>query len=245
MTGSQPIQWKRTIVEATAIVASILFAFAIQAWWDDHNDSTLEQRHLASLSAEFEQNAEILRDARTEYEKGYLSAVGILELTGQGSNDFDETKLNRLVAALVANKTFHLESGAYDSLLDSGELSLISDVRLRNRLAAWPSYVAEWAEEEEAVFRFIQDTLVPFLSDSVRVRSIVSGFPLFLDGESPPQVPVIPVDNGSLVALIDSIQFENLVFQRAQGTWYAMRDGETLRAQMSAISELIKANIDK
>ena len=245
MTQSQAIPWKRTIVEATAIVASILFAFAIQAWWDDHNDATLEQRHLVSLLAEFEQNAEILRDARAEYEKGYLSAAGVLEITGKGASDFDETRFSRLVAALVSNKTFHLESGAYDSLLDSGELSLISDVQLRNRLAAWPSYVAEWAEEEEAVFHFIQDTLVPFLSDSVRVRSIVNGFPEFSDGESPPQVSVIPVDKGSLVALVDSIQFENLVFQRAQGTWYAMRDGETLRAQMSAIVELIKSNIDE
>jgi hypothetical protein len=39
----QKIQWKRLSVEAVAIVASILFAFAIDAWWDDRQKAGDEQ----------------------------------------------------------------------------------------------------------------------------------------------------------------------------------------------------------
>jgi len=35
---TEKIPWKRLVLEATAIVASILLAFAIDAWWDERQD---------------------------------------------------------------------------------------------------------------------------------------------------------------------------------------------------------------
>jgi hypothetical protein len=67
MPETEKIHWKRLALEATAIVASILLAFAIDAWWDDRNEAQLERRMLSALLVEFEQNAELLREARTEY----------------------------------------------------------------------------------------------------------------------------------------------------------------------------------
>ena len=41
-------------------------------------------------------------------------------------------------------------------------------IKLKNRLASWPSYVNEWTEEEEAVFRFVRTNLNPYLSDFIK-----------------------------------------------------------------------------
>lgn len=38
MTDTQKLPWKRLLAEATAIVLSILLAFAIDAWWEDRMD---------------------------------------------------------------------------------------------------------------------------------------------------------------------------------------------------------------
>lgn len=35
MTETQSIAWRRLSIEATVIVASILLAFAIDAWWEE------------------------------------------------------------------------------------------------------------------------------------------------------------------------------------------------------------------
>ena len=43
MTEPRIIPWKRIAVEAVAIVASILLAFAIEAWWDDWQQQEAEQ----------------------------------------------------------------------------------------------------------------------------------------------------------------------------------------------------------
>jgi len=80
MAYTNQIQWKRISAEGAAIVVSILLAFSIQAWWDDRNEVKLEQRLLAALLVEFEQNDQLLRQAREEYELRYVDARRILEL---------------------------------------------------------------------------------------------------------------------------------------------------------------------
>ncbi len=60
----------------------------------------------------------------------------------------------------------------------------------------------------------------------------------------------MPIPNGSIAdgalgSLERSVEVENLVHVRAQGLWYAMRDGETLQVQLAEILELIRQNLDE
>jgi hypothetical protein len=52
-TSPQAIPWKRISVEAGAIVASILLAFAIDAWWLERQERGFEQETMAALLDEF------------------------------------------------------------------------------------------------------------------------------------------------------------------------------------------------
>ena len=245
MPEHQNIPWKRLTVEAAAIVLSILLAFSIDAWWEDRNEVELEQRLLTALLAEFVQNGELLRQARRQYEQRYMESLRILEYLQEGASSFDHAELEKLFRGLFVAETFHLESGAHDGLLGSGELSLVRDEELRNRLAAWPSYVKEWSEEQEAVFSYALTELRSYFSDSVRIRDIAGSFAPFPDGEAPPLVPAGVGDAASVINVSNSVEFDNLVYQRAQGLWYAMRDGETLLVQATAIAELIQQNLEK
>ena len=245
MNETNKIAWKRLSVEAAAIVGSILLAFAIDAWWDDRNEVELERRLLTVLLVEFDQNAELLRQARTHYEQRYMDALHILEYLQEGATSLDHAEIKESLRGLLIAATLHLESGAHDGLLASGQLSLIRDEKLRNRLAAWPSYVKEWSEEQDMVFSFVRTELAPYLSNSVRIRNIASSFAPFPDGESPPLVPAGTTDAAALIDISTTVEFDNLVYQRAQGLWYAMRDGETLLAQTTAITELIRKNLEK
>ena len=245
MATNNDIQWMRIAAEGVAIVVSILLAFGIEAWWQDRNDVILEQRLLTALLLEFEQNDELLRQAREVYERQYAEATRVLEVMEKDPATIDAAELEGLVGSLLAHQTFHLESGAHDGLLASGEMSLIRDETLRNRLAAWPSYAAEWSEEEEAVFAFVEKSLVPYLSGRMRLRNVNRPFPPFPDGQAPPPIPGGSNEAASLATIMTSKEFDNLVYRRAQSLWHAMRDGETLRAQLSEILELLRRNLDE
>ena len=238
------IHWVRVLVEGVVIVGSILLAFGIEAWWEERVEDDLEQRHLVALLAEFEQNGQVLLQAREVYESRYMEAIQLLQLMERNPTEIDGAEFDELLRGLMFKRSFHLESGAYDGLIASGELALIRDEKLRGRLAAWPSYVVEWSEEDAAIFSFVDEWVLPLFSDRIRIRGISSDFPSFPDGDPPPPVPLGSTE-AVLPALISrSVQFDNLVFRRAQSTWHAMRDGETLRAQLSTIVGLIRQNLD-
>jgi len=245
MNETNRIAWKRLTVEAAAIVGSILLAFAIDAWWEDRNESELERRQLTAVLTEFEENAELLRQARTQYEQRYMDALRVLKYMRDGATGLDSAEIEESFRGLIIGGTSHLETSAHDGLLASGELNLIRDKELRNRLAAWPSHVKEWSEEQDSVFFYVRDVLVPYVSDSVRIRNVRGSFLPFPDGKPPPQIPAGAGDVASLIELSTSVKFENLVYLRAQGLWYAMRDGETLLTQTTAIAELIRHNLEK
>ena len=54
MVEPQTVQWKRLSIKAVTIVASILFAFAIDAWWNERKERQFEQETLVDLEAEYE-----------------------------------------------------------------------------------------------------------------------------------------------------------------------------------------------
>jgi len=231
---------KRIAAEALAIVASILLAFAIDAWWDDRAEARQEQRLLTALLAEFETNIETLQQARMEYERQYLLALRLLEYVPAKVSELDDAELVELFRSLLVAGTIHLESGAHDGLLASGELNLVGNDTLRNRLAAWPSYVVEWSEEQDSVFNEVFDMNRPYFAKLIPIRSLQPGFAPFRDGDAPPAVPTIPVDLDALIESSRSVAFDNLVYQRTQSLWYAMRDGETLIAQAELIRSLLR-----
>ncbi len=74
-------RWGFLIVEAVLIVASILLAFAIDAWWDDRRRQTQQDDLLSALEADFRQtlgalDVAILKgDSLVAKSGGYLDAV--------------------------------------------------------------------------------------------------------------------------------------------------------------------------
>ena len=242
---SQQIPWRRVFVEGAVIVASILLAFGIQAWWDESQDRAEEQRVLVALLAEFEESGEVLRGALGEYRQRYLEAAQLLELVAAEASEIEEATFDQLLRALLTSQTFHLESGAHTALLGSGNMDVIRDEVLRNRLAAWPSYVSEWSEEEDGVFSLVDDVIIPYVSERARLRNVGRPFAPFPDGGAPQPIPVGSIDAVSRTFLSSSLEFENLVYRRAQSTWYALRDGETLQAQLSAVVSRIRFNLDE
>jgi hypothetical protein len=54
--------WSRLIAESLAIIASILVAFAIDAWWQDRQERKDERQYVSSLRQEFSAELESLLD---------------------------------------------------------------------------------------------------------------------------------------------------------------------------------------
>jgi hypothetical protein len=137
MTEPQIIPWKRIAVEATAIVISILLAFAIDAWWAEKKERDVEHRTLQALRSDLiASNEELdrllqgLANARTNFAR-FQSATPA-ELI-----KIDPEAVRPIVISLVTPASFNPITATHDALSNDGRLGLISDPELLRHLSNW------------------------------------------------------------------------------------------------------------
>lgn len=166
MTDNQKIPWKRLYVEAAAIVASILLAFSIDAWWGERVDHSRSVAQLKTVEAEFgEVELQLQRyEARL---LGLRQAVSdLLPHIGPDSQLQSMDSLNTLIDLSFRASKMVLPTGSLQALLASGELSAVSGVELKALLAAWPAQVSRLhnqsgllEENREEIIRYLHDKI--------------------------------------------------------------------------------------
>jgi hypothetical protein len=157
------VNWTRIIAEGTAIVLSILLAFAIDAWWDGQKNRTEERELLLGLEQEFAAYQERLEGdaARGQRFMRLLEAV-LLAGPPEFRDPPPPAQADSAIFAMLFNPTFDADGGTLAALLSSGRLELIQSRGLRTGLAAWSSVVADIRDNELFRREFEMGVLTPF-----------------------------------------------------------------------------------
>jgi hypothetical protein len=140
------------LIEAVAIVASILLAFSIDAWWDERADRSAERAAVDRLIAEYESNLSLLAVDEDTHQKALAATAQLLAMTGPDPQLLADTAAaGTIMVACLTNPKFSPAQGATDALIASGELRLIGDTQLQAMLTQWHAAsedVREWQEIE-------------------------------------------------------------------------------------------------
>ena len=133
---------KRTLAELGIIVLGVLLALAAESAWSARSDRSREQEMLRDLGEEFSENARILsRDMATNdaaLEAGAAWAKAML-----GEIDVPEDSISELFINSRNTARFDPATAVLQSVLASGELSIIRNIDLRQTLAGWPDRAEE------------------------------------------------------------------------------------------------------
>ena len=171
MKESQEIPWKRIIVEATAIVASILIAFAIDAWWQNRTERIIEVQYLQALQQDLLSSLELLDEdeAVQQRQVGYLDS---LLLTNSDTPYSDE--LRRWIDDGLFNVgTYQPQSSALRDLESSGQTQIIRNPDIRRVLASVRQRMNS-LEITQRDFQLSQQTLIdPFLVDNFNLSHLM------------------------------------------------------------------------
>jgi len=144
------IPWFRVFAEGVVIVASILLAFGIDAWWDQRQEDDRIQATLSSVAAEIAANESELRRAIDGNEESMQRLLAFLLATPEEVGQSPTYELRAITASVVRGFGFDPGGGALDNLLTSGDLALISDPDLRAALVRWRQLPDEIEEDLEA-----------------------------------------------------------------------------------------------
>lgn len=158
-----PIQWARVLLDAAVIVASILLAFAIDAWWAERKQRLEEAEVLAGLHREFTGYREELESDLAVHEQSVSALAEILRAIEAGRWVSERDAIDEVIAMSLFVHTTDLGNGVRDALVQGGRLEIVSDRMLRERLARWPGYYAEILDDETNGRQMVLGQLVPYL----------------------------------------------------------------------------------
>jgi len=194
MTTNEKIPWKRTSVEAAAIVGSILLAFAIEAWWEDRQDRESEQIALSSLLVDFEASREELATRVQNLEHARIVFHEFLLTSPEELERLPQAAIERMPSSISTGSTFDPYLGTLDAIAADGRLALVRDRNIRELLSKWTKSIND-IEEESLLVR----------SSSARVRTATElhGGPFLSDRvarSGPPASEIILRASPSIVA---------------------------------------------
>lgn len=153
---------KRVGFELFIIVAGILIAFWLDAWWDRASAREAELSELAGIRAELAKGVDVLTrflDIQSAYGRHLDDTM--LELNaGPERIALPDSALR----ALVAWRTVDVPTSSMDALVASGRLGTIRDLEIRGALASFPAVLDDLGEDEDLARDWVEMVLVPYLA---------------------------------------------------------------------------------
>jgi hypothetical protein len=223
MRKPDEIPWRRILVEGVAIVASILLAFAIDAWWQEHVENQRQREVLVALLDDFETSKGHIREWREFHLAVQESNTKLLKAAVSSDSLFTDHEIDRLLGDLGWwDIRSHITTGALNSVVFGGELSIIKDDALRQLIADWPSQIENLSSTQKQDYDFFLNVWMPFLRANGYLPQIT-----IIDAPMPghPEVRAAVIDipletTWSHSSMIKKDEFHNVLVQK----WWIQYD---------------------
>jgi hypothetical protein len=128
--------------EIFIVVAGVLIAFGLNAWWVERTTRAEEQTHLRALARDFERNVGVYKVLLEREERLVTASLELLQLARK-QPDADPTRVRPLVDAVFSSLRQEPALDAYEALVNSAGLALLSDEKLRADLAGFATRVSD------------------------------------------------------------------------------------------------------
>lgn len=226
------------LLDAIVVVASILLAFAIDAWWDDRGERKAEVVLLKRLQADFTDVRSMLEVTKQDHAETHDACLALLEFE-VGEPLPMSPQVDTLVAKVfIASRTFNPGPGAVAAFLNSDSSRRVRNQPLADLLLGWSGLVEELQEEEAQLQKGVSDRWTPYLASRVNLGPYIATFGALMAGLpahvlAPPQRKSLTVDE----------EFVNHVLNRFTWQQLALRDIEPLVIATDEILALLEKEL--
>ena len=175
MTETQNIPWKRLSIEAAAIVASILLAFAIDAWWGDRQRDEAERVVLQTLLEDLRVKKALLADMNRFSLAIVESAKTLLHVAAGTEQAPSDDAIDRMIGdTWWINVDALWDSAPLNLLVAGSNLSLISNPELVQELAALQVAIERVKLHYRNDGEFHKDVMTPFMIANANMAQITA-----------------------------------------------------------------------
>jgi hypothetical protein len=127
-------QWGHVLLELTLLVFGILIALAVDSWIDDRRDARLERQYLEQLQADLDRDIAMLEESLQFEQTQVDNSTLAYRALRQGVAPEQREAIALALGSLTARRTLRLGRATYTDLLSTGNLRLIRNASLRDRI---------------------------------------------------------------------------------------------------------------
>lgn len=232
----------RLLLEGVVVVASILIAFGLDAWWADVQLTREVAEELDGIDRELEENIVLVQFQSDMMRRKVAASRAITDIAAEGAGSLVSVPDTLLWLAIDPTPTLNASLGGIDAITASGRLQAIRLPELRVRLAGLRGIIED-AVEEQLVARDLQESQIrPRISASADLR------PLHDIGDrfwSQVRIPGRAVDGRGSVDVPSDLELQNAMLRR--DTYYGISIGEMdqLILAFNEIRELIREELGR
>ncbi len=238
MNESQKLPWKRISIEAAAIVASILLAFAIDAWWDSQSNAMQEQALLIALSDDFAAAEDMLVSVKRMHVITATSGEKLISY-GEAENipEADREGIDLLIGSHFGRTIFSPPMGTVESVIGSGRIDLLTNQELVAELTQWSSLVSQLQILEIEAREHFYERIYPYLSARLSLMDLDKGYRQYLES--------FPWDQAQTDAfqLVSDQEFLNIVYVHWVIKTNILTRVEPVEASLMRIRNLIEKEL--
>jgi hypothetical protein len=165
------MRWSHVVIELLLLITGILIALAVDGWIDDQRDERAERRYLELLQRDLDSNLGVLAEI-LDYEEQQATgaAMAYRALRARSVPPQDREAVATVLNQLTSRRTLRLARATYTDLLSTGNLRLIRNAALRDR-------VVDFYERAERTLlirdrnnqMFVDQMYMPYLLDTALV----------------------------------------------------------------------------
>lgn len=224
------------IGEIGLVVIGILLALQVTNWSEKIKIKKDEKKILIALKEEYQYNLKAIREVSQKESDIETSMKKALYHTGPKFNNISEPKFRKLLAGVIKNRLIFSPSvGVLQDLLNSGQLSELSNVKLRRKLAAWESNLIKISHQESVIESYRDQIKNITIEKGNLANHFVSlgTFDVTKEDLGPYQFTEDPRK------ILSDIRFENLIMYKIASSRSVKRDYNKLESDIDEILMLI------
>jgi hypothetical protein len=249
MNADRKIPWPRIAVEGVAIVASILLAFSIDAWWGARQREGAEQAVLHTLLADLHVKQALLADMNRFNQAIVESAETLLRVAAGTEQNPGEDTIDRLIADTwwVSNEALW-DSAPLNLLVAGGNLSLVSNPNLVQELAALQVAIGRLRYHYRNDGEFHNDVMTPFMIARANMAQISAAMQ---HRPGQPEItsafPELGFDRRQLHSeLLSTVAFQNLLVAKIERCTDILNIGHPgVETHLIQVIQLIEDELDR
>jgi hypothetical protein len=242
MAEAQRIPWKRLSIEAAAIVVSILLAFAIDAWWDQRQERSLERTALIGLQSEYQNHRALIVRDKAQHESIIQHVFYLMDATQSGTWKSNEFSIDKSIHFLLIPSTTDFGNGVRNSLINAGHIGIISDVQLRYDLSAWDSVREELIDDQELNRNLVMNIVTPYLT---RLGVPHIGWQTYTEENwGSIESWSLASDPDSVARLLNDPEFQSILTVRFSHLHHANREFDRTLGAIDSILAKIEVSLD-